>query len=165
MPARCHHQIGWFDVPVCDALCMGHIQRVGSLHGNVDDVRRRERPPRDSGRDGLPLDVFHDDEVKTVALTNVMNSGDIRMIQRRRRPGFALEALHPLRVRCQVARENLERDGPIQPRVAREVHLTHPARAKQGQDLVVTERCAEERILVSVSRWLGRHVQCRPFQE
>jgi hypothetical protein len=45
------------------------------------------------------------------------------------------------------------------------LNLTHPARAEQGQDWIVTERCADERILVSVTQSLGRHVKCRVFQE
>ena len=131
MPARCHHQVGRFDVAVRDAFGMRHVQRVGSLHGDVDDRRRQERPPRDSGGNGLPLDMFHDDEMQTVALTDVVDGCDIRMIQRGGRAGFALEALHPFRVSRQVARENLDRDGPIKPRVPREIHLTHAAGAKQ----------------------------------
>jgi hypothetical protein len=77
------------------------------------------------------LSVFHDDEMQTVALTDVVDGCDIRMIQRGGRAGFALEALHPFRVSRQVVRENLDRDGPIKPRVPREIHLTHAAGAKQ----------------------------------
>ena len=128
-------------------------------------VRRQERPPRDSGRNGLAVDVFHDDELKTVAFTDVVNSGDIRMIQRGRRAGFTLEALHPIRVPCQVPRENLERDGPIEPRVAREINLTHAAGAKQGHDLIVAERSASSAFSCRSPDQLRRQLHCRPFQK
>src|SRR5215471_12308903 len=59
---RCvQYQVGCFDVTVGYALCMGNIQRVGNLHGDVDDLRRREWPLTDSCGDGLPFDVFHGD--------------------------------------------------------------------------------------------------------
>ena len=75
--------------------------------------------------------MFHDDEMQTVAFTDVVDGCDIRMIQRGGRAGFALEALNSFRVSRQVPRENLDCDGPIEPLVPREIHLTHAAGAKQ----------------------------------
>jgi hypothetical protein len=44
--------------------------------------------------------------------------------------GFALEALQPFRVRCDVGGKDLDRDVAPQPRVARPVHLAHAAGAE-----------------------------------
>ena len=47
---------------------------------------------------------------------------------------FALEARQAIRVARERIRQDLDRDVAIEPRVARAVHLAHPARAQQRQD-------------------------------
>ena len=109
-----------------------------------DGVKRRPH----SRREGLPFDVLHDDEADAVALTDVVDGCDIRMIQRGCGLRFAREALHAVRVRRELSGQNLQRDGPVQSRIVREIHLTHAAGTEQRHDLVVTERSADERRLV-----------------
>ena len=40
-----------------------------------------------------------------------------------------------LRARCNIFVENLDRDIPIQPRIAGAIHVAHTASAKRGPDL------------------------------
>jgi hypothetical protein len=79
--------------------------------------------------DGLAVDELHD---QVVGL-NVVGRRDVRMIQRRNRPGFAREALIEARLR------SLDRDDAIEPRVARFVHIPHAAVADLGDDLEMSE--------------------------
>ena len=70
------------------------------------------------------------------------------MIQRGGRARFALEATQLVAIRGDGRRQNLDRHGAIQPRVARAVHFAHAARAEQRNDFVRTKMRA----------WKERHV-------
>jgi hypothetical protein len=54
-------------------------------------------------------------------------------------PRFLLEPPQPLRVRPHLGRQDLDGDVPPEPRVPRPVHLAHPPRPDQLQDLVRPE--------------------------
>jgi hypothetical protein len=61
------------------------------------------------------------------------------MIQRGNRLRLLLEPPHPLRIARKRRRQDLHRHVPIQPRIARPIHLAHPASASWCHDLVRTE--------------------------
>ena len=67
------------------------------------------------------------------------------MVQGRRGPGLALEALERLRVCGHRVREELERHGAPQARVLGFVDDTHAAAAKLAQDAVVGEGLSDHR--------------------
>jgi hypothetical protein len=75
------HQVGWLDVAMRDARCVRHIQCVSGLHCDVNDFRGCQWAA-DSRCDRLSFDVLHDDEVDPIALADVVDGGDVRMIQR-----------------------------------------------------------------------------------
>ena len=53
---------------------------------------------------------------------------------------FVAEALDPAAGRVHdFGRKQFDRDGSIEARVARAVHLAHPARAERGDDLVLSK--------------------------
>jgi hypothetical protein len=54
---------------------------------------------------------------------------DVRVIKRREEAHFALEARQPIRIGRERGRQDLDRYVAPEPRVARAVHLTHPALA------------------------------------
>src|SRR5260370_39371159 len=64
------------------------------------------------------------------------------MVQLRDRLCFALESLLSLRVLSELAREYLDCDLAVEPRVARAKDFAHAARANVGADLVWTEAAA-----------------------
>ena len=53
---------------------------------------------------------------------------------------FALESLADVGSEDAALRQDLDRDGPVEARVARLVDLAHPARADEGADLVRAEQ-------------------------
>jgi len=70
-----------------------------------------------------------------VDLAGIMNGEDVRMIQRRCRPRFALETA-PRGGSGHFIREDLQRDEPIQVGIERAVHDAHSTRADGGLDHV-----------------------------
>ncbi len=60
---------------------------------------------------------------------DVVNDGDMRMIERRRRPRLLLEARQPLGIRSELGRQHLDRHLAAQTRVLTEVDLAHAASA------------------------------------
>ncbi len=64
------------------------------------------------------------------------------MIQRGCGSGFLREALHAVTVRREGRRQNLDRDGAIQPGILCAIHFAHSARAEQRLDLVRSQLCS-----------------------
>ena len=58
------------------------------------------------------------------------------MAETRDDTGLALEALASLGVRGEVAGQHLDRDGAIEPRVSRPIHLAHAAGTDERRNLV-----------------------------
>src|SRR6202022_2746251 len=66
----------------------------------------------------------------------------VRMRERRRGPGLALESGERLLVAGQLGRKDLDGDLAAELRVTRAVHLAHAAGAERRGDLVGSEACA-----------------------
>src|SRR5205809_7520304 len=71
--------------------------------------------------------------------TDVVDSTDVRIVQRGNRARFVLEALPRFRIGCERACEHLDGDGAIEPGVTRAVDLAHAARAQRRDDFVRTK--------------------------
>src|SRR5687767_15790632 len=83
----------------------------------------------------LPLEVLHDEVLDLAFPTDVMQRADVRVRELRDRLRLPLEALARLDRGRHVCRQDLDRHGPLEPRIARLVHLPHPARPERRQDL------------------------------
>lgn len=99
----------------------------------------------------MAFDILHHDETYAAAFADIMDDRDVRMVERRRRFRLTREAKHPVLVRREISGQNFQRHRAIQPRVAREINLSHAAGAEQGIDLIVTEYAADERRLGRVA--------------
>ena len=76
-----------------DALAMRRIERIAELNRDVDHHVQRQRLALDAVLERSPLEQLHHDEVPTFALVDAVYRTDVRVIQRRRGPGFALQPL------------------------------------------------------------------------
>ena len=63
----------------------------------------------------------------------------MRVIELRDRARFTVEALAELRITGECLRQDLDRDGAIQPRVAGFVDLAHAAGAERREDFIGAE--------------------------
>ena len=105
---------------------MRGIQRVGHFNAQGHDRSNIERLPVDHLVQRLTVEQFHHEKRMALCLADVVDRTDMGMIEGRCRACFALEAL-PRRVGREGLWQHLDRDVAIQPRVARAIHLAHPA--------------------------------------
>ena len=89
--------------------------------------------------DGGAVDVLHRDEQVPVDLADVVHRDDVGMSQVGDRPRFAEKPFAKLAVLTKVGFEDLDRDGPVELRVAGEIDRRHPAEADSAFDLVAAD--------------------------
>ena len=85
----------------------------------------------------LPVHVFHHKKMCIAVLVDVVRANDIRMIELRGRPSFAVKSLERGWIVLQlVGRQNLQGDMPVHENVFAQVHRAHSAGADRFQELV-----------------------------
>jgi hypothetical protein len=75
------------------------------------------------------LDQFHHQQPLPADLLDLVDAGDVGMVEGCQHLGFAPEARQPLRVGCHRLRQHLDRYLATQLGVFRSVHLSHTALA------------------------------------
>src|SRR5207249_2942831 len=85
------------------------------------------------------VETLHDDERRAVVFADVIQRADVRVIERRNRLGFALEALAEPRVVDALFRKDLDGNRAVQSRVARAIDLAHPAGSERRDDFIRAE--------------------------
>ena len=140
---RGQHQVRRLDVAVDDP----HLVRVAEPRAQLEDQfqpadQAQRRPAADDLAERLTVDVLHRDERLALVLADVVDGDDVGMGQARRRTGFAGEPLLDLVVED---RQDLDRDGPIEHRIAGQVEQPHAAFAKAIQDFVPADSLRKRR--------------------
>ena len=118
---RGDHDIARLQIAVQNAAAVRFFKRAGDLDREPDRLLRAE-PPREL----RPFDEFH----HQVIPPDVVKLADVRVIERRDRTGFLLEARRVLAV------EPLDRHRAVEPGIARFPHLAHSTRADECEDFV-----------------------------
>ncbi len=127
----------------------------GRVRGG-DRVRDAEQqldalPPRPLARCREPVvqraavDELAHEILRSVVLADVVHRHDMRMVQRRRRLGFLLEAPPRLRV-GERRRQELDRDRTMQLRVGRAIDDAHAAAADHLVNLIAADSRAARQI-------------------
>src|SRR5258708_35961552 len=102
----------------------GGLERLQNLSGVQQCASQRQGPAQ-----RLALHELHHQEIRT----DVVQSRDVRVVQRGYGAGFVREAI------AELSMGNLQGDDPVQPGVAGLEDLTHSARSDRGAHLVWTE--------------------------
>ena len=112
---------------------------------------RQRVPHGDAGRDRCaPRSVSPSTSSSTSAgcppmSLKAVNCADVRMIERREHARFALEPGETVRIRRKGGRQHLDRHIAAQRRIARPVHLAHPAFANSRRNHVRSQTLTDER--------------------
>ena len=107
------------------------------------------------------LEVLHHEVVEPVMRTDVMEGADVRMVQARDEPGFAVEALAAFRVVREMLGKHLDGDQPPESCIERPIDLAHSPGRNQALDFVAVERTTDE-ACSSLRRLRFRPEQSKP---
>ena len=149
------HDVRGLHVPVDDPVAMRVIERIGHFDRALKRAIERQRPLREACREGVPLEVLHDDEVDAIAGADVVQRADVRVSERCAGLCLAAEALAQARIDAVGGRQNLDGDGSIEPGVDGAEDLSHAAFTHESIDLIGSERsprCERGRRLHQVRR-------------
>ena len=134
------HHVGGLQVPVHDALrgapCRAR-PRSRSPYRSVCSSGSGPFASRSSER--LALEVLHDEVLGLALAADVVERADVRMGELARSSSPPARSAGGLGRGRQMLRQDLDRHGPLEARVARLVDLSHPARADRREDLVGAE--------------------------
>ena len=112
------------------------IQRIGDPDGGAQGEWQRQGAVLQSAREGRAVDILHHQEDGRPVLTNVMECADVRMRDAGDGARFVPEPFDAAVWRVHdLAREELDGDGPIESRIARTVDFAHSSGAERCQDL------------------------------
>jgi hypothetical protein len=135
---RDEHVFG-FEVAVDDALCVGGREPVGHMGNELDGVPPRDRAPSEPGTQRFSLEQLDHRHGLTVDDGELVDGHDVGMGDCGYRTRLVLETRAHLHVGREMIRQHLERDLAAQPRVARTIHLAHPAGADWRHHLELRE--------------------------
>ena len=79
-----------------DALFVRRLEGIDELRADVDDLGAGHRMVGNSLRQRPPFDVLHCNEADTITLADVVDGGDVWMVECRGRAGLADEAARPV---------------------------------------------------------------------
>ena len=92
------HDVRGLHVPVHDPVAMRVIERIGHLDRALKRAIKRQRRFREACREGIPLEVLHDDEIDAIAGADVVQRADVRVSERCAGLCLAAEALAQARI-------------------------------------------------------------------
>ena len=130
-PGAGHHDVGRLEIAMRDTLFMRRFQRLGDLQR--DPQRLVQRLWRFQRR---AIHQFHGDGFALGRLLQSVDGGDVRMIQRRQRLGFPVEARQTFGIARQSGGHHLDGDLAVEPRILSAIHLAHAARAQRRQNRI-----------------------------
>ena len=155
------------------AVPMRLVERVGDLHRVLERLVWRDWSAGDTGGECLAVQQLHDEEIDFFALTrssangakaaDVVKHADVRMVQLRDRPGFAIESPARVFVGGRGRVQHLERNVAPEPRITCLVDLAHSACAERGEDFVGTQAGASGKRHGGVSIRLERLRRVNPL--
>lgn len=128
-----------------DPALVRRLERLADLSRDRLRLVERHRPSRDAIGECLALHELHDEGGRAIRLFEMVNSRDVRVIQGGEDLGFACEPRDAITIEREVGWQKLDRNVAAKLRVARSIHLAHPASTDGGEDFVRPESRARDR--------------------
>lgn len=140
--------VGGLDIAMGDAALVSAGERVGDLHGEIEEKRSCEGGRGAAGAiaggreifpQGVALEELHGDEGQAFVLTEFEDGADVGMTEGSEDFSFAFEAGDALGVGGEGGGQDFESDIAAEAGVAGAVHLAHAAGAERRLDFVRAE--------------------------
>src|SRR5262245_28838842 len=112
------------------------IQRIRNLDRILDDIIYRQCASFEPLREGFSFQVFHDEIVEPVLVSDIMNHANVRVVESRYGLRLASKALVDFRLLGNILEKNLDRNIAVKTGISRFVHFTHAARTNGRKDKV-----------------------------
>ena len=141
---RAHHHVLGLEIAVHDAGVVRAHQRGGELLAQSRDGERRQTLALHHRAQGLALDPLHDDERRVGVLAEVVDGDDRRVVQRR--GGARLAQRFRERVGALATAQRLDRDHPVEHRVAGAEDVAESTAADLVEDLEPTQAAGGGRL-------------------
>ncbi len=131
-----------------DPRVVGRGERARDVGEPRDAPRDRDARVPDVGAERVTAHELHDDvrraaeRLRLLQLADVVHRDDARVREPRGGTCLAQEARAPLGLHVAVDADHLDRDVAPEARIARAVHLAHPAGAQALEDLVALDAIA-----------------------
>jgi DNA-binding MarR family transcriptional regulator len=157
------HDVLGLEIAMHDADGVGLTGRLAELQRDVERLREGECAA--CGREGAlerePLEVLHDHVERAIGeLPSEEHLHDVRVLEARGHLRLAREARHELRVRAQLAVEDLDGDVAIDALLERAIDASHRADTDELADLDVPgDLLAEVRVVLGVAPCGGRALE------
>jgi hypothetical protein len=145
VPAPVDEDVPGLQVAMQDLASVQSSERLADLRADAQDLVQRYRAAPQFLAEVLALDDLHGVEDDVAFAPDIVDVSQMRVADRRGRPGLALEAPQSIGVLSELGRQDLECHVAVQARVARAVNLGHAALAEQAGDLVVVADQADLR--------------------
>jgi len=139
-------QVRGFQISMNDGAIMGGGEAVGELNGEGKEVRFGEGTWGEGGVERVARNEFHDEEIGIALGVEIVDGGDVGVIQLGESAGFVAEAVTRGFIGESSGRENLDGHIAIEARIVGEVNNSHAAAADSREDSVVTENGTDERV-------------------
>ena len=130
------HDVLWLQIAMHDTRLVRLRQGIRELGGDLKGLLQPRPPALQLVPKGRAFDDFHHDIELAVALADVVDRDDARMIQRGQRSGFLLETPDGGGAGGRLDAQDLDGDIPAELRVPGAIDLSHAAGAEQSDDLV-----------------------------
>jgi hypothetical protein len=137
---------------VDETLPMRVSQRVGELDGVAKHFRNGNGPFEETIRKRLSFEILHHEETDRLwtgrlarrrGFSNVVETADMRMIERSDSARLAFESLSAAHVCGEFLGQHLDRNDPIKAGISCLVYLAHAAGPNQPENFVRPEANAE----------------------
>ena len=139
VPALVDEDVRRLDVAMNDALCVGRIQPLGHIDGDLEDLLGLHGAALDEVLEGLPFQELHGDERPSVVGADLVNGADVGMIQRRSRARFQPEPFQRAVFLHEFVGQELQRHEPPKFEVLGFVDQAHTPTSEQLQNPVVRD--------------------------